>query len=192
VFLLPGAHLGGALSGPRCAALWHTGIQYIAISLRRLDPADYVAKEQPLAVGLAALMGRLRAAEKETLYEQCLRRLSALEAGGTLDDAHLYILQNLVRTYLDLTEQQRAHLMARLAEEGATAVATTELTWADRMRGEGRVEGRVEALLLLLRERFGAVPDPVAARIRAISDPAALDALLVRALHVEHPDELFA
>jgi hypothetical protein len=38
----------------------------------------------------------------------------------------------------------------------------------------------------------GEVPDPMAARIRAIPDPAALDALLVRAVHVERPDELFA
>src|SRR5262245_57197548 len=71
--------------------------QYIAISLQQLDPAEYLAKEQPLAVGLAALMGRPLRGKKEALDDQYLRRLSALEAGGTLDDAHLYILQTLVR-----------------------------------------------------------------------------------------------
>jgi hypothetical protein len=80
----------------------------------------------------------------------------------------------------------------RPAQEGATAAATTELPWVDRMRLEGEARGRVEgeargrakALLLLLRERFGAVLDPLASRIRAITDPAALDALLVRAVQV--------
>jgi Uma2 family endonuclease len=52
-------------------------------------------------------------------------------------------------------------------------------------------EARVEALLLLVRERFGAVPDPVATRIRAIADSPALDALLIRAVHLERLDELF-
>jgi hypothetical protein len=97
---------------------------------------------------------------------------------------HTLILQDLVRTYLDLTDQQRARLLARLEQEGATAVVTTELTWADRMRAEG--------LLLLVRERFGEVPDSLAARIRAMTDPAALDALLIRAARAERLDELFA
>jgi hypothetical protein len=56
---------------------------------------------------------------------------------------------------------------------------------------ENRDEGHVEALLLLIRERFGAVPEPVVARIRATADPTALDALLVRAMRVERIRALF-
>jgi hypothetical protein len=37
----------------------------------------------------------------------------------------------------------------------ATAVNTVKMTWADRMKAEGRLEGRQELLLTQLEQRFG-------------------------------------
>jgi len=160
---------------------------YIEISLPSLDPQVYLEAPQPLAVGLAPLMRVPRRGQRDRLYEECLRRLSALEQAGALDPARLFILHNLLRTYLDLTPAERHRLLTRLDEEGATTVKTTELTWADRTRlegrTEGRTEGRAEAILVVLRDKFGAVPPDLTQRIRRATDPADLDALLLRAVH---------
>ena len=158
-----------------------------------------MARPQPLAVGLAALM---QAPEREALYVACQRRLAALEHERALDEAALFLLQNLVRTYIDLSAEERARVLARLEAEGDNDVKTSELTWAERTRAEGqaqgraegqaqgRAEGQAEAILIVLRERFGAAPPAVEARIRAERDATALGALLVRALRVASPDDL--
>ena len=61
-------------------------------------------------------------------------------------------------------------------------------------RQEGRQEGvvatRQEALLDILRDRFGAVPEAVEARVLATTDAAALKAAIPAALHVASPDDL--
>jgi hypothetical protein len=57
-------------------------------------------------------------------------------------------------------------------------------------RTEGAVDGKIEAVLTVLRERFGAVPATVEERVRSTRDSAALNALLVRALHIASLDEL--
>jgi len=128
----------------------------LEISLPSLDPQVYLEAPQPLAGGLAPLMRVPRWGQRDRLYEACLRRLSALEQAGALDPARLFILHNLLRTYLDLTSAERHRLLTRLDEEGATTVKTTELTWADRTRlegrTEGRTEGRAEAILVVLRD----------------------------------------
>lgn len=64
-------------------------------------------------------------------------------------------------------------------------------------REEGRREGQARALamqqdnvLVLLRERFGAVPQEVEARVRAATDPAKLQAALVQVLRIARPADL--
>ena len=57
-------------------------------------------------------------------------------------------------------------------------------------RAAGEVEGKVEDILTVLRERFGAVPATVEERVRSTRDVAALTVLLVRALRIASPDEL--
>ena len=58
-------------------------------------------------------------------------------------------------------------------------------------RAEGRVEGRQDDILLILRTRFGAVPPNVEAKVRATADPVQLQAVVVRAIQVAKPEELF-
>lgn len=59
---------------------------------------------------------------------------------------------------------------------------------------EGREEATLNALrtalLALLRERFQAVPPGVEAKVRAATDPATLQAALLRVIHIQAPDEL--
>ena len=61
----------------------------------------------------------------------------------------------------------------------------TELSWAERISLEGRRagklegkrEGKLELLLRLLRARFSELPPSFVPRLRAVDDPALLDAL---------------
>jgi hypothetical protein len=56
-------------------------------------------------------------------------------------------------------------------------------------RAEGALEGKRASLRLVVRTRFGDVPEPLDARIES-SDTAALDGLLTRALTVERADQI--
>lgn len=60
----------------------------------------------------------------------------------------------------------------------------------DALREEGRTEGRREAVLTILRARFGDVGDDVAARIRAAS-AAEIDAALARSAVVSRIEDVF-
>lgn len=122
-----------------------------------------------------------------------------------LDEARLFLLVNLVETYLVLDAAEEAALRARLRAEGGDDVEATELTWADRMRQEGIAQGREQGIaqgreqgvldtkremtVNLLRARFGAVPTALEARLGA-ADMATLDALFERAATVSSAAEM--
>jgi hypothetical protein len=90
--------------------------------------------------------------------------------------------------------------VARTLFQGAQRMkeSSTYQAILDEGRDEGRAEGltsgvlaaRREDVLALLHERFGAVPPDVEARVRAATDPVALQAALRRVLHLSAPDEL--
>jgi predicted transposase YdaD len=54
----------------------------------------------------------------------------------------------------------------------------------------GSIRTRQEDLIALLRERFQSVPPEVEAKVRAATDPAKLQAALLRVIHISAPDEL--
>ena len=54
----------------------------------------------------------------------------------------------------------------------------------------GIVAARQEDLIDIIRERFGAVPELVEARIRATSDPAKLQVAVRQAVRVIDPNEI--
>jgi len=78
-------------------------------------------------------------------------------------------------------------------------VEATELTWADRMRQQGREQGIEQGTLRAKREivvrlagnRFGALPDDAQTRLAA-ADVAALDRLLDQLLQTNTRDEWLA
>ena len=61
------------------------------------------------------------------------------------------------------------------------------MSTAERLRTEGRAEGRCDLLLELLTSRFGALPADVSARVRAGSDSdlARWAKALLRAMTIE-------
>jgi hypothetical protein len=61
--------------------------------------------------------------------------------------------------------------------------------WKIEAKKEGKLEGKLNALLLVLRDRFGALPTELENRLSEIQDEVVLDSLLVRAIHVDTLDE---
>jgi hypothetical protein len=69
-----------------------------------------------------------------------------------------------------------------------------EMTWGDRLRAEGRTEGKLEGertmLLRLLTLMFGEAPASVVERIRAIRDEETLTQVAQQLVTIQHLDEL--
>ncbi|MBI4703367.1 MAG: hypothetical protein HY744_19810 [Deltaproteobacteria bacterium] len=87
--------------------------------------------------------------------------------------------------WMSQSYEYQSELFRRLVAEGkAEGVAEGE--------AKGMAEGKAEAILSVIAARGLAVPEPVAARLRACRDLGALDRWLRRAVHAQSSDELLA
>jgi len=159
---------------------------YDSVSLGSLEAERYVRAGSPVGSALAALM------EREDRTAPSLRALilRAIARSG-LDEARKFLLLNLVETYFALAPQAAVAFEQLLAQtEYLEEVREMEVTWADKMREEGReqglraglLEGKREDLLALLTLKFGELPPDVVARVKAMGSTSELDACLARIL----------
>jgi len=134
--------------------------RFLAFGVGGCRAEDYLARPEPLAWALAALMRpqRLRPAEHKLA---CLRRIASAKLTG----AERFILLNCVETYLELTDYEEREL-ARLQGLAANQeVAEMEMTWADKIEARGRRQGEARMLLGQLEARFGSLPAPTRERV---------------------------
>jgi acyl-CoA hydrolase len=87
----------------------------------------------------------------------------------------------------DQPEALVQRLLAAVGEEGKEEIMTA----ADQLMERGRTQGRREMLIDQLRERFGALPDAVAAQVAA-AGIAELQAWSKRVLRASTLDGVFA
>jgi hypothetical protein len=109
--------------------------RYVAFGLSGCLGAESLAREEPLAWALAALMST-GAASRATYKLACQRRI----AEARLPDDHRILLMDFVEAYLELTTQDAEEyriLTARNRREG-TAMW---MTWSERLKAEGKREG---------------------------------------------------
>jgi hypothetical protein len=147
---------------------------YWRIALANLRAEEYLASENPLAYGLAALMdaGERRPAE---LKAECLVRI----ARALVDEARRMLLANCVETYLPLEEEEEQREFEELVQQpGYQEVSQMRSVYEIAGEKRGTVIGRQEAALLQLRRKFGTLPERVEARIRAMETADELDTLL--------------
>ncbi len=69
-------------------------------------------------------------------------------------------------------------------------LAEVEMTWGEKLRVEGRLEGEQKMLLRLLTLMFGEVPEAISTRINAITDENALTDLAQQILSIHSLEEL--
>jgi hypothetical protein len=154
---------------------------YWRIALANLPAAEYLARESPLAYGLAALM-RPRAMRPAELKARCLLRI----ARALLDEARRVLLANCVETYLPLEGEERQAFEELVQQPSFEEVS--EMRSVYEIQGERR--GKQRAALLQLREKFGELPERIEARIRAMETDAELEVLLRRILRANSLSEL--
>jgi hypothetical protein len=186
--------------------------RYFAFGLSPSQAREYLARREPLAWALAALMQRGgRSPEQHRLA--CLQPIARAE----IDDARKVLLASCVETYVQLNESQREAYETLLDREENREVAAMErtlLTTLDRAaqqgyaegleRGiekgmekglaegelKGREQGKRELLLDLLGRRFGPLPDATVQRVQALSSPEELSRLAERVLDARSLDDL--
>jgi hypothetical protein len=159
--------------------------RYVALGLAGCDAADYLARPEPLAWGLAALMRRGTLSRPE-LKLACLGRIAAAD----LEPARRILLVNCVEMYLELNPEEVAEYSALCSVRENREVKVMATTWSERLEAKGREEGLEaglravrEILLSLLEQRFGPVPEGIRQRVEAISSLDRLTRLSRRALN---------
>jgi len=171
--------------------------RYLAFGVGACRAEDYLARPEPLAWALAALM-RPQGLSPAEHKLACLRQIARAE----LSDVQRFILLNCVETYLELAPEQERELVRLQSVEGDEEVAEMQMTWAEKIeaRGEargmekgleqglehgleqgveqglkqGRREGEARMLLGLLEARFG----PLAPATRELVEGADTGTLL--------------
>jgi len=175
--------------------------RYRSVALARLDAQSYVDSGNPVAAALAALMNRRHTKDTLTLRAVMLQRI----AESVMDDARKLLLTNMIETYFTVAAKHRESFSGIMSQEGYREAQKMQLTWADKMKQEGRKEGRKKgreeghreglvegkriALVQLLTIKFDMVPDAMRARVQSLSRDE-LDTYLKRVLSAETLEEM--
>jgi hypothetical protein len=162
--------------------------RYVAFGLAGCDPAEYLARPEPLAWGLAALMRR-GALTRPALKLACMSRIAAAD----LDEARRVLLVNCVETYLELNPEEAAEYAALCEVRENREVKVMATTWSERLEAKGMEKGLQKGqqqglralrkvLLSLLEQRFGPLSEETRTQVEAISSLERLTRLSERAL----------
>ncbi len=143
---------------------------YGQVGLRDLPSEAYLARGEPVAAALAALM-KPEAESKAAVKLAGLR--TVIESGLSLGDKRFLV--DVIETYLP---------QAEIVLEGGElmdAIAETELLWSERIEREGELRGQLQGqrklLMHQLETKFGELPPEFVTRIKAIEDETLLEAL---------------
>jgi hypothetical protein len=156
---------------------WVHRFRYLAFHLAAARAEDYLAKGDPLAAALAALM---RFPQGMTV-EHKVNCLKGIAANRNLNAAKSFQLANLVDKYLPLEDNDRSRFQGLISREENKEVEDMDMAWARRLYSDGRSEGEeiglqrglesVRRILLgLLQLRFGELPPKMVRRIEECED----------------------
>lgn len=170
-----------------------SAFHYTAFGLSGCRAEEYLDRPEPLAWGLASLM-RPAHLSRAKLKAECHRRI--LRAG--LDPHSEGTLVNCVQTYLQLDDEGRSEYEALCALYAYREVQEMELTWADQMREEGRLqgvqrgrlEGARQVLLQQLGQRFSPLPERVRRQVEKIDSLDRVSQLAGRVLTARSLEDL--
>ncbi|HKH48514.1 MAG TPA: hypothetical protein VKM72_27950 [Thermoanaerobaculia bacterium] len=149
--------------------------RYRALGLSGCRAVDWLARPEPVAWAFAALMhpGEWSPAE---LKVECLRRVQQSNVAGLRED----LLVNWIETYVQLSEEDAAEYRRLLALKKNKEIRRMDQTWLGKAEAQGfrrgKAEGKAETVdrmkrmvLKRIEQRFGAVPEPVQARVQEIA-----------------------
>jgi hypothetical protein len=170
-----------------CLKSWETGLgpafpelRYVSFGLAGCQAAEYLARPEPLAWALAALMepGSLSRAE---LKMACLQRVAGLRAR-----TDPFLLVDCIENYLELTPEEAVELEALRSRKENREVQAMAMTWSEKLEAKGVRE----VLLSLLAERFGPLPEGARRQVEEISSRQRLTQLAKRVLTAHSLEEM--
>ncbi len=149
-----------------------------SIRLAKLDAEEYFRKGTMLGVGLAALMDRRKVGEPLGLRALMMQRVAESER----DDAEKFLLLNVIETYFKLAVDDKESFSKLLSKEKYREAREMEVTWADKIREEGLLQGKRDTLLRLMTSKFGPIPGEIVTHIQGLESLEELDTYLERLL----------
>ena len=163
-------------------------LRYVSFGLAGCQAAEYLARPEPLAWALAALMnpGSLSRAE---LKMACMRRIAGLRR-----KADPFLLVDCVENYLQLTVQEDVEFEALRSRKENREVQAMAMTWSEKIAAQGEARGKAqgvqEILLLQLAERFGPLPEGARRQVEEIGSLQRLTQLAKRVLTAHSLEEM--
>lgn len=162
--------------------------RYISFGLEGCRATEYLAKSEPLAWALAALMDSGSWSRSEHKMA-CLHRIASLR--GRADP---FLLVDCVENYLQLGTREVAEFNALRSRKENSEVQAMAMTWSETLVAKGQVEGRTQGahqlLLRLLGKRFGPLPENVRHRVETITSLDLLTELAERVLSAHSLEEM--
>jgi hypothetical protein len=164
--------------------------RYRSFGLSRLPAEDYLARPEPLAWVLAALM-RPGSGDRRALRRACLARIAG--APG-LSDSLRFRLFECVANYLELDggaeDEFEALLPAEAGEETRKMARTLRQALIEEGIEEGMQRGIREVLRRQLERRFGPLSQRVSSQLAAIRSTEELEGLAERVIQARSLAEL--
>ncbi len=164
-----------------------TAFRYYSLGLSQAPAVEYLARLEPLAWALAALMRPARGQSRPQLGLACVRRIAGAKDLARSDRGLLF---ECVMRYANLQALEASEfdmILDEVDDEEIRAMTTTMVEW---WRKQGRTEGQRELVLRLLKERFGGLSAEVRRKVSAIESADELTQLATQTLHVQSLEEL--
>ncbi len=172
--------------------------RYMAIEMAPLDAEVYREGGGPVGAALSALMDHPKTADPVE------RRFSMMKQVAESELAALpkFLLVHIIAVYFELSAEEMQRYRRLVSRKEHRKVQEVELTWADKLKEEGRQEGRQEGrrvgliegkrgtLLRLLMAKFGPLPEATSLSVEALESLDELDSYLDRVLKARSLEEM--
>jgi hypothetical protein len=160
--------------------------EYYLIKLKHLDYRQFLATDNPLALGLMAKMDYNRA-ERVRLKADFLRWILA----RPLDPARRSLLVEFVETYVPLGQREQAEFQQLVrSERNYVEVERMITVYEKQALRKGRQEGKQEDVILLLEKKFGKLTPEVRRKVGQIESNQELESLLLAVLDARSLEDL--
>ena len=174
--------------------------RYLSFGLSKFPAETLLARPEPLAWALAALAKKGALGRPRVKFE-ALRKIDR----ASLSDREKLLLVNCVETYLPLKGREAEEYASFVTAPHSSETEAMQMTWADKIEAKGIARGRREgrkkgleegadvlrsALIRLIDQRFGQVPESLEGRLAAIRSIDKLSAIAGRILEVQSIEEL--
>jgi len=161
--------------------------RYTCVGLPSLSAREYLQRDNPVVCALAVFMN-YDGLSTPKLKVSCYRKL--LDYLPTLTRRQINIIVYAVETYLLLNDEEKEVYQRLICEVYPEVNEMITNPLIERGRQQGIQQGKQSILLHQLSAKFGAIPEPVAQEIRAITSEQELDRLSLCVLTANSIDEM--